>query len=226
MKTLLATLVTLASIVSSAAVLQDDTTSSYKNKEGVKIPQTASATVPSEKNEKDKDGKVVPEDVKVTLLGSGVRKKSFLNIKVYLAEVFADNAAAFVPKKGQALDSLDASKVVAIRAVFLRDVDSETIMNAFKDGFGANHIDTKTGPIKSFLDAVSAGRDGQSGKALTFVISKNDDGTETLIYEDSKGTAVTIPGQAGLTKQIAALWLGNMVDGKAQDMQNEILSGK
>ena len=212
MKTLLVTLMTTVSIISQAGVLKDGST--VQTKEGVKIPQTTTLTL---------DGK----ETTLSLVGSGVRKKSLLAIKVYLAEVFADKADSFVRKHDKALDSINDSQTVAVRTVFLRDVDAETIMNAFKDGFGVNKIDTKNDqPIKLFLQAVAKGGDGVEGKALTFVMTKNEDGSEKLVYEDSKGKAVTIAGEAGLTKKVMSLWLGKTVDGKAQDMQDEIISGK
>lgn len=211
MKTLLLSLVTFSAIFSSAAVLTNGT--AVQEKEGVKIPQTVTF-------------KMNDQETVLNLVGSGVRKKSFLSVKVYLAEVFADKSESFERNNEKALESLAASPTVAVRITFLRNVDAETIMNAFKDGFGVNNIDVnKDAPIKAFLDAVAKGGDGDEGKTLTFVLARNTDGSETLVYEDSKAKLVTIQS-SGLTKKVLSLWLGKMVDSKAQEMKNEIVSGK
>ncbi len=204
--------ITFASIISSASVLKSGTT--VQEKENVKIPQTVTL-------------KLAEKETTLGLVGSGLRKKSFLGVKVYLVEIFADKVDSFVRKNEKALDSLNASETVAVRVTFLRNVDAETIMNAFKDGFSVNYIDVnKDQPIKEFLSAVGKGGDGDEGKTLTFVLVKNPDGTITLSYEDSKGKIETIAGTASFSKKILSLWLGKMIDSKAQDMQNEIVSGK
>lgn len=210
MKTLLASFVMFTALVSSAAVLKDGPTK--QRKEGIAIPSFVTL-------------KVGEADKELPLVGSGVRKKSLLAIRVYLAEVFAEKP--IVRERSKALDSINESSAVAVRTTFLRDVDAETIMNAFKDGFGVNKIDVKNDPdIKAFLTAVGKNGDGDEGRALTFVVTKNADGSELLVYEDSHGKKVEILGSAGLMKKIMSLWLGKTVDSKAQDMQNEILSGK
>jgi hypothetical protein len=81
-----------------------------------------------------------------------------------------------------------------------------------------------SGAVKAFLDAVKNGGDANSGESLTVLAHKNSDGSEVLIYEDSKGKQTTITGEKGLTQNIFSMWLGRSADEGVVSLKSDLLA--
>ncbi len=131
---------------------------------GVKVPE--SITV---------DGKVLK------LNGAGVRKKFI--VKVYVGALYL-SAASSDPA---AIVAADAPK--SVHMVFLRDVDKEKIMGAFRDGFEANGGEAVAKALAPRLDKVGA-----------VVPAEIKEGQELVVtYLPGKGTAVSMASGGEVT---------------------------
>jgi hypothetical protein len=183
-------------------------------KNGVNISTGATATV---------NGKTYD----LTTVGSGLRNKVVVfNIAVYIAQVMVSDASRYVKTDAGALPSLDNEKQVAIRLTFLRDVDAATVATSFQDALDANKISGKDTDINNFMTVVNKGGDAKTSASLTIFMSKNDDGSETLAYENANGTTQTtvITGQKDLTHKIMSIWLGTVSeDAGLKALKAEIL---
>lgn len=132
------------------------------------------------------------------LNGAGVRKKLF--VKVYVG-------ALYLPAR-----SSDAAAIVAadeprhVRMVFLRDVDRDAIMGAFRDGFRANSKGPDLPALERELDRLAP------------AIGNVKEGQElTVTYVPGAGTtvtgpkaSVTVPGKP-FADALFRNWLGSDV---------------
>ncbi|MFM6930606.1 MAG: chalcone isomerase family protein, partial [Bdellovibrio sp.] len=80
------------------------------------------------------------EILKLSEVGAGLRAKKvvFVNIKVYVGELFVSDLAKF--NKENPIASLKDQKAVAIQLHFLRSVDSENVQKSFKEALKANDV--------------------------------------------------------------------------------------
>ncbi len=131
---------------------------------GVKVPDSVAV-----------DGKVL------RLNGAGVRKKFIVKVYVgalYLAAASSDPAA---------IVAADAPK--SVHMIFLRDVDKEKIMGAFRDGFEANGGEAVAKALAPRLDKVGA-----------VVPAEIKEGQEMVVtYLPGKGTSVSVSGGGEVT---------------------------
>ncbi len=151
---------------------------------GVKLPDTVTV-----------DGKVLQ------LNGAGMRKKLF--IKVYVG-------ALYLPAR-----SSDAAAIVAadeprhVRMVFVRDVDRDSIMGAFHDGFRKNSKGPDLGALEKDLDQIAPA-----------IGDVKERGEITVSYVPGAGTtvtgpkgSVTVPGKP-FADALLRNWLGpDVADG-------------
>lgn len=181
----------------------------------VKLAKAATATIESRVSQ-------------LTALGAGLRIKNvlFVHAKVYVAQLFANDATKFVRSKEGALGSLDGEKTVALQMNFVRSVGAGKVSNSFKEAFEKNHEALNSPEIQSFLAAVSTGSDIENGETLRLVGEKLEGGKELVTYENSKGNATSISGPAGFVKRVFAIWLGTPADSGLEDLKNALLAGK
>ncbi|WP_413294083.1 chalcone isomerase family protein [Bdellovibrio sp. HCB185ZH] len=163
------------------------------------------------------------EDVKLTEVGAGLRAKKvvFVNVKVYIGELFVSDVAKF--NKGEALTSVKDQKAIAIQLHFLRAVDAANVQKSFKEALAANSVNLEDSSIKQFLDAVSKGGEAQEGKSLTILGSRMKDGSEKISYETTSGTVTEIKGSAGFIQNVFAIWLGKPADDGVAELKKSIL---
>lgn len=202
----------LFSSVSMAGVLTVQTTG--KVIEGVTVAQTATV-------------KTAEGETKLDLLGAGLRNKKVLvtNVRVYVAQILADNAAKFVRTNDGALKSLKDMKTVAITLTFLRDVEAEKVMSAFLDSLDANGVDYNKEDVSAFLEAVRVGGQADNGKTLSIVLTRVDEKTSKVVYEATNGSFEEITGDAQLFDEIASIWLGKTTDGGLENAKTAIVKG-
>ena len=143
----------------------------------------------------------VPESVTVEgktlkLNGAGMRKKFI--IKVYVGALYLEANST------DAAAILSADSVRQVRMTFLRSVDKEKIVGAYKEGFEKNSKD-KAAALQGGLDKIAAALPAEvkSGQEMwvTYVPSK---GT-TIAVKD--GPSVTIPGK-DFGDALLRNWLG------------------
>lgn len=163
------------------------------------------------------------QEMKLTEVGAGLRAKKvvFVNVKVYVGELFVSDIAKF--KKDDALNSLKDQKAVAIQLHFLRDVDADNVQKSFKEALTVNSVSLDDASVKQFLDAVSKGGEAKDGKSLTILGSRLKDGTDKITYETTAGAVTEIKGPAGLIEKVFAIWLGKPADDGVGQLKASIL---
>lgn len=163
-------------------------------------------------------GVTVPDAAKaggadLALNGSGIRKATMLNVKVYVASLY-------LPQK-----SNDAAHILATQQPwqlvlrFVRDVDAEDMRDAFNEGFEKT-AGSKVGSLKPRIDTLDAGLvDFKKSNYLTFT---ND---------PAKGVAVDVNGAktiqvegADFSNALLSIWLG--ADPPNKDLKAGLLGGK
>ena len=161
---------------------------------GVDVPETLSA-----------EGKTLK------LNGAGIRKKFI--IKVYVGALYLENTAT----SAQEIVKSDQVKVVQMH--FLRDVDKEKIIGAYKEGFEKNSGD-KVAQLQAGLDKLKAG-----------LADMKEGGVMTVTYAPGKGTTVAIKGGPSVSvpgKEFADALLRNWVGSEPADggLKEAMLAGK
>ncbi|KHD87053.1 MAG: hypothetical protein OM95_16465 [Bdellovibrio sp. ArHS] len=165
------------------------------------------------------------ESVTLTSIGAGLRAKKvvFVNVKVYVGQLYVSSPATFKKSDSEALTSLKEQKAVAIQLHFLRDVDAENVQKSFKEALTANKINTQEASIQQFLDTVAKGGEAKEGKALSIVGSHLKDGSESIIYETTAGNVTEVKGPAGFIEKIFSIWLGKPADDGVAQLKKSIL---
>lgn len=135
----------------------------------------------------------------LVLNGLGLRKATFLKVKVYVA-------ALYVPRSGT-----DARSIIAepgpMKLVlhFVRNVGAGDIRRAFEEGFaaqGGGHVPAALASRVEMLDGWV--QDMRSGEPMTFVRLPGR-GVEVDVGEHATGT---IPGE-DFAQALFAIWLGD-----------------
>ena len=167
---------------------------------GVKVPDTTTV-----------DGKTL------TLNGAGLRTKSFLKVKVYVAALYVTQPSA----DPAALVALDAPKV--IRMTLLRDVDRASMLSAFRDGIEANSP-TQAAALAPKLKQVEAAFPAEFKEGQVMAVT----------YVPGQGTTVGLEGVKGVAIEgkdfadaLFRIWLGpKPTDGGLEDLKAALLGGK
>lgn len=157
--------------------------------------------------------------------GTGLRSKKvvFLNIKVYVGQLYLTSAESFQRTENEALGSLKNQKAVAFQLHFVRDVDAENIQKSFKEALKSNKIDLEDTSIKQFLDLVAKGGESKEGKTITILGARLKDGNEVIFYETNNGAISEVKGSTGLIEKIFSIWLGTPADEGISDLKKSIL---
>ena len=209
MKTLTLVLTTLLLSMNASAALLTNEASSNKLE---KVALSSAATYSLEN-----------ENLKLSEVGAGLRAKKvvFVNIKVYVGELFVSDLSKF--NKENPLLSLKDQKAVAIQLHFLRSVDAENVQKSFKEALKANDVNLEDSSVKQFLDAVVKGGESKEGKSLTIVGAKLKDGSEQISYETTTGSTTDIKGTTGLVEKVFSIWLGKPADDGVAHLKKSIL---
>lgn len=207
MKSILVALVMMTSFSVSADILT--LTPGSKKIEGVTLNQTATVT---------------GSNVVLNLIGAGLRSKTvlFVPAKVYVTELFSSDAAKF-SRDANALKSLEAVSVTAIRLTFLRGVDAETVASSYREALAANNVSLKDTAIQQFLANVEKGGDAAQGKSFVMLLVFTKEGGTKLFYEDTKDQVSVVEGPRALQQQILSIWLGNSADSGLEKLKKTLL---
>ena len=165
---------------------------------------------------RDVAGVDVPDTVSVEgktlkLNGVGIRKKFI--IKVYVGALYVETTST------SAGDLIKSDEVKQVKMHFLRGVEKDKILGAYKEGFEKNSK-SKVGELQAGLDKLAAGlADMQKG------------GTMTVTYVPGKGTTVKQSGGAQVEiagKEFADALLRNWLGSEPADgdLKKEMLAGK
>lgn len=165
------------------------------------------------------------ESIKLTSVGAGLRAKKvvFVNVKVYVGQLYLASPATFKKSDAEALGSLKDQKAVAVQLHFVRDVDADNVQKSFKEALKANKIDIEESSVKQFLDSVSKGGEAKEGKALTILGAHLKDGSEAILYETTSGNLSEIKGSAGMIEKIFSIWLGKPSDDGVAQLKKSFL---
>lgn len=171
------------------------------------------------------DSKGLPSQFVMDLLGTGVRKKKvlFITAKVYVAELYSNNKAAF-ERNENALNSLTQnSSFVALKISLLRTLTASTLATSFRDALEANNYSIQ-GELDTLLNIIENSADAEQGKYITMLMSKNSDGTTNIYYEDVTGKMQSFKGSSELMKKVMSIWLGTPADDGLNDLKNNLLN--
>jgi hypothetical protein len=132
----------------------------------------------------------------LALNGLGLREATVMNIDVYVAGLYLEN------KSSDPAAILESQQVKRLDLVFVRDVDREDIVDAWKDGFKKNGADL----------AAMGPRIGTLNAWMTDIKEKD---SLVFLMEPQKGLTVTVKGRVkgtipgdDFSKAFLAIWLG------------------
>ena len=81
------------------------------------------------------------------------------------------------------------------------------------------------GELKSLLAIVQNGADGNEGKELSLVLSKDADPLfVNFSYEDSKGATKSVKVGSLAMTQVLSIWLGKPADGGLENLKSSLLN--
>ena len=154
---------------------------------------------------------VTAEGKTLKLNGAGIRKKFI--IKVYVGALYLENTST------SAGDIIKSDQVKQVRMTFLRTVEKDKILGAYKEGFEKNS-GGKMAQLQAGLDKLAAGiADMHKGGEMivTYVPGKG-----TLVSQ-STGAQVMVEGKE-FADALFRNWLGSEpADG---DLKKDMLAGK
>jgi len=144
-----------------------------------------------------KGGVIMPNTIKVAgknlaLNGMGIREATVFKVDVYVAGLYLETKS----KDSKAIIASDTTKRIHMK--FVRDVDREDLVKAWKQGFGsAGALKDRVKKLNSFMSDIEEGQD----MMFTYVPGK---GTEVSVKKKNKGL---IPG-ADFGSALIKIWLG------------------
>lgn len=152
-------------------------------------------------------------DAELVLNGLGLRKATFLKVRVYVAGLY------LLRKSSDAGQILGADRRWRLVLRFVRDVDASDIRDAFREGFEKSAGDKLDG-LRKRIDALNALMvDFKTGQYLSFT------------GDPAKGVAVDVNGAGGGTIEgadfataLLAIWLGPKPPN--DDLKSGLLGGK
>jgi hypothetical protein len=131
----------------------------------------------------------------LALNGAGIRKKFV--IKVYVGALYLSSPSA----DPEAIVAADAPK--RVRMVFLRDVERDSVLGAFRDGFDANS-GAQAAQARADLDRVAGAiPDMKEGGELVVTYVPGEGSTIAA----AGGASATVPGKA-FADALFRNWLG------------------
>ena len=160
----------------------------------------------------------VPDSVKagntdLVLNGLGIRKATFVQVKVYVAGLYLPQ------KSGDATKIIGANQPWQLVLRFVRDVDASDIRDAWQEGFEKNSGD-KLAALQPRIETLNARMaDFKEGQYLSFT---ND---------PAQGVAVDVNGAGGsaikgadFAAALLAVWIG--AEPPNEDLKAGLLGGK
>lgn len=144
-----------------------------------------------------KGGVIMPNTIKVadktlTLNGMGIREATVFMVDVYVAGLYLEKKS----KDAKAIIASESAKRIVMK--FVRDVDRDDLVKAWKQGFGRSAaLKDRVKKLNSFMTDVEE----RDSMVFTYIPGK---GTEVAIKGKSKGV---LPG-ADFGSALFKIWLG------------------
>ncbi len=133
----------------------------------------------------------------LTLNGTGIRKATIFNVKVYKAGLYLNH------KSPNPVEILQEKSPKHLEMVFLKDLSADKLRDSWKDGFAKN-CGSECAQYKPALDELSARiRDAKEGDRLEFDFTQ----AQTGMTANGK-KLVTLPG-GDFGKILLSIWLGD-----------------
>ena len=160
----------------------------------------------------------VPDSVKaggtdLVLNGLGIRKATFLNVKVYVAGLYLPQ------KSGDAGKIIGANQPWQLVLRFVRDVDASDIRDAWQEGFEKNSADKLAAlqpRIKTLNARMVAFKEGQ-------YLSFTDDPAKGIVVDVNGASGAAIEG-ADFADALLSIWLGR--EPPNEELKSGLLGGK
>lgn len=153
----------------------------------------------------------------VTLTGMGIRTKTFLKVKVYVAGLYMEKPST------STVDIIGSDQARAMVMSFLyKKVEGEKLQAGWREGFEANT--PSAGPdLKKRMD--------QFVSVFSTAAMKGD--SYIFAYEPGKGTTITLKGEikatipgADFASALMAIWFGDKLgDGGLKSLKKSMLKG-
>jgi hypothetical protein len=160
----------------------------------------------------------VPDSVEaggaaLVLNGLGIRKATFLNVKVYVAGLYLPQ------KSGDAEKIIGAKQPWQLVLRFVRDVDASDIRDAWEEGFEKNAGD-KLATLQPRIKTLNARMvDFKEGQYLSFT----DDPAKGVVVDVNGASGAAIEG-ADFANALLSIWLGR--EPPNEDLKSGLLGGK
>ena len=160
----------------------------------------------------------IPDSVKaggsdLVLNGLGIRKATFLNVKVYVAGLYLPQ------KSGDAGKIIGANQPWQLVLRFVRDVDASDIRDAWEEGFKKNAAD-KLAALQPRIETLNARMvDFKEGQYLSFT----DDPAKGIAVDVNGASGAAIEG-ADFANALLSIWLGR--EPPNEDLKSGLLGGK
>ena len=159
----------------------------------------------------------VPDSVNVggadlALNGLGIRKATFLKVKVYVAGLY-------LPQKANDAARVHGGQPWQLALHFVRDVDASDIRDAFEEGFEKAAAD-KLAALRPRIDALKAQMvDFKTGHYLSFA----NDPSHGVVVDVNGASGSAIEG-ADFAAALLAVWIGK--EPPNEDLKAGLLGGK
>ncbi|MCF8058612.1 MAG: chalcone isomerase family protein [Bacteriovoracaceae bacterium] len=159
----------------------------------------------------EKGGVTVPDKMKLNeselvLNGVGIRRATFLNIKVYIGSLYTPQ------KSTDTATILNMPFPKHISMNFVRDVDKEDLQGAWKEGFEAAVPEAERKAMMVHLEAFNKTM-GDIKKNQAILINFLNNGVEVSF----NGTKHPLIGDANFSKALLSIWFVNARDEELRD---------
>jgi len=159
----------------------------------------------------EKAGIKVPDQMKLgdkelVLNGMGIRRATFLNIKVYIGSLYCPQKS----KDAQAILNMPNPKHISMN--FVRDVDKEDLQGGWKEGFEAAVPEAERKTMMSHLEAFNNTMEDIK-KNQVILINFLDSGVEVSF----NGKKHPLIGDQKFSKALLSIWFINARDEELRD---------
>lgn len=146
------------------------------------------------------EDKVVVAGKELVINGVGIRKATFLKIKVYYGALYLTQKST---NSGTFLGTTDPKQITM---QFVRDVDAKDLRKTYKEAFEGANVDTYKKMISTFEAFNENFTDIKKGQSMSFVFLP--DGVLLTIA----GKTFTKAGDANFAKALLNMWFVNPLD--------------
>jgi hypothetical protein len=151
------------------------------------------------------------------LTGMGIRTKTFLKVKVYVAGLYMENST----NDQKVIIGSDQAKAIVMSFLY-KEVEGEKLQESWREGFNSN-TPSASPDLKKRMDQFVSLFTAPAVKGDTYVFAyEPGNGTTVTLKDKIKGT---IPG-ADFASALMAIWFGDKLgDGGLKKLKKSLLEG-